>query len=233
MAEYQNYEEIPKEDDWDRSKLEDRREQWMGRISRAEVSGMVDKWYEMDPELETLLYTGHELQEGMIVLIESPNRKVEVRGELSDEQLYRGHRWNRWFMISKIFQDSNGGVTFRAEYEDGTAAKLAVDVNEAWICKFPLGQVIGRATVTETEQGLDVQVTGKTHFFGPGVNVLDVVTNGGEPTEDARARVFNNGGGRSVFEETEERWQEEKGTPFPRSPFDTQESQTPGTTNPR
>jgi hypothetical protein len=230
MAEYQNYEEIPTEDEWDRSKQEDqdRPAQWKGRIARAEVSGMVDKWYEMDPEVETLLYDGTELVEGMIVLIETSNKKVDVRLELSDEELYYAHRWNRWMMISRI-KIVDGIVWFLAEYEDGTQAKLSTSVNHAWLSKFGK-PMVGRA-----------EVTGQLQFADPDVALVPTpgkatlyVTEGVADVRDTWNHDHTNPlERRSLFEEIEDKWEQEKGTPFPKSPFDTQESQTPGTTNPR
>lgn len=119
--------------------------------TRLEPNGMVDKWYEMDPEVEELIYDGTELVEGMVILIESPEMRVDVREVLTDEQLFRARRTNRWMMISRIMlSPDRTHVTFLAEFEDGVKSKLDFEVRESWLCKFGR-PVVGIAQVPGQE----------------------------------------------------------------------------------
>ncbi len=140
MAEYKD---IPTEDEYDRKMLD---HHLKGRQLRfAEIDGMVDKWQEIDPEVEKLLYDGTELADGMVVIVEDPHRREDIRRSLDDAAFYRARRVNRWMMIDRV-KIVGTAVTFLATYEDGMQAKMEFDVSESWICK--IGQpVIGTAQV--------------------------------------------------------------------------------------
>lgn len=161
--------------------------------SKIETDGMVDKWYEMDPDTEDLLYDGGELMDGMFVLLENPEMRVDVREELTDEELFRARRTNRWMQISRV-KVTDKHVSFMAEFEDGVKSKLEFPVDESWIVKdFPSpskrilevnaaeevargmfqvpGQtVIGVATVQEKPHGLEIDVEAGEKFNQASLN---------------------------------------------------------------
>lgn len=136
------------------SPYDDTPQQWLGRINRAEVAGMVDKWYEMDPETEGVLFDGTEIKIGMVILPENPDMRVDVREEFSDKDLYRAHRTNRWFRVVRL-QRVGSVVLLLAEYEDGMQTKLEIAITESWLFKLAsVGVVPGKMEVLEVSVDL-------------------------------------------------------------------------------
>lgn len=97
----------------------------------------VDKYYEMDPDKEDLLFDGTELKEGMTVLVGEPDLRVLVREgeELSPHDAEMARRYNRWFKVDRV---ESGGTytTFVALYADGTKKKMMVPTVMSWIIKI-------------------------------------------------------------------------------------------------
>ncbi len=167
MAEYHNYEEIPTEEDYELARLaaQQAAEDLLTErkiavkvgvdlpifLNAPEVDGMVDKWYEMDPELEDVLYDSSELRNGMFVLPESAEMRIDVRGPMTPSQLWLARRRNRWAFITRLEHSVTiGQVNFLAEFEDGTKAKVEYDKSVSWLVKLDHRHV-GVAKVVETD----------------------------------------------------------------------------------
>lgn len=190
--------------------------------SRLEHNGLVSKWYEMDPETEDVLYNGGDLQEGMVVLLENPEMRVDIWEAETDEEWFRALRTNRWMMVSRI-EVIGSYVRLFAEYEDGMKSKLEFPIREAWLVKRPRqtmnvfevpGQAIGTGKYVEAVG--TAQVPGRGEFdAAPDTEVWYEAPESREGRPDLKVV------GKTLFEQTEAKWMEEKGTIFPPSPFST------------
>ncbi len=175
MAEYQNYDEIPTEEEHDRKKLlsleeaEDRghilnnirtaadrrRELGLDRpaqLQYAESGGFVSKYTEMNPEFEDMMFDGSGLENGMIVLANSDMRR-DVSEPLLPADFHHARKFNRWCEVSNLVKNASG-ISFLATYEDGTKHRIDLSLNHAWIYKIPhrgvgVAQVPGQMSVYE------------------------------------------------------------------------------------
>lgn len=102
---------------------------------RIDYSLFEDKYYQMDPRTEDLLYDGSGLIEGMVVLIESPDQRVDVDEELIGVRLERAMRYNRWALVTHI-ELNEALVEFIAVYQDGSKKKISVDRSWGWYFKI-------------------------------------------------------------------------------------------------
>lgn len=102
---------------------------------------MVKKYYQMNPETEELLANGAYLQDGMTVLIEDPNKRVDLRyaDKLSDWEAERALVNNRWAVISNVglFRNDVNDlcVSFVATYEDSTQRHRKYHYSNPWLVK--------------------------------------------------------------------------------------------------
>ena len=99
----------------------------------------VDQYYLMNPQKEELLFDGHYLSDGMVVLIANPkHRSALVNIEKSPSRFYNALMMNRWAKISNVHvvnpTDSSGDVyvEFVATYQDETQFKHRWSVSESW-----------------------------------------------------------------------------------------------------
>lgn len=234
MAEY----EIPTEEEYERLKM----------AKEKNLSDLVDKWYDMDPEVEDLLWDSSELVEGMVVLIDNPMLRIDVRYPLSAEMLYQARTWNRWFMISHIVDLNSTHINFMANYEDGSKRKfVAVAKSRSWLCKLgglnaeavvsdgsghevdmDFGPKIGVAKVAENRFGLNLVVTDELLNYGREETPGSFYGFRDQPITDtaAQERIIQSREGKpslkpasNFYDETAERWREEKGVHFPAGPF--------------
>ena len=120
---------------------------------RYATADMFSKWYEMNPETEDLLFDGNELAEGMVVLVEDPNRRIDIEGSMTPEHFYEARKWNRWFMISRLDRTPNGmRLSFLGTYEDGTKFKFDdVNKNHGWLCKHGVN-VFGQIAMDKVDE---------------------------------------------------------------------------------
>jgi hypothetical protein len=102
--------------------------------AEIQVEGLVDAFYEMDPETEDVLSNGTLVVDGMKVLIESPSNRTIVHDQLSDTGLYEARRDNSWCKVENSAIEG-AYVTFVGVYEDGVKRKRTVAKSEAWIVK--------------------------------------------------------------------------------------------------
>ena len=101
-------------------------------MTRIDYSLFEDKYYQMDPRREDLLFDGTELQEGMIVLIENSELRAEIGTGVSGEQLEKAMRYNRWAMVTRPSVEDTS-LKFLAVYADGSKKKIELSVHHAWL----------------------------------------------------------------------------------------------------
>lgn len=92
------------------------------------------KYYQMDPRVEDYLFDGTELREGMVVLVDSVNLRVDVYDILDSDEVERAYRYNRYFKVSRLtVSDDDDMITCLAEYGDGSKKKLCVRKDTPWL----------------------------------------------------------------------------------------------------
>lgn len=98
--------------------------------------------YEMDPVTDVLLFSGEELAEGYIVLVEDPDfrfyREDEyAAGVQESSRIVQERRMtNRWCRVLRV--DIDGGskrVSFTGIYADGVVRKRNYSLEVAWLAK--------------------------------------------------------------------------------------------------
>lgn len=96
--------------------------------------GIIEKYYEMDPKTETLLFDGDALQDGMTVLIDSGCR--QDLDEIESHHDYHNARvQNRWCTVSNLIQKGDL-LTFIGTYEDGVMEKRIINSSFSWLVKL-------------------------------------------------------------------------------------------------
>jgi hypothetical protein len=93
----------------------------------------VSKYRTMDVKTEDLLFSGMELRNGMIVLIENQYR-MELVDSPSDDLLWRIQLANRWCQVSNVIC-TDVVVGFVATYADGTKVKREYPLSISWYVK--------------------------------------------------------------------------------------------------
>ncbi|AVD99498.1 hypothetical protein SEA_BING_76 [Streptomyces phage Bing] len=99
---------------------------------------LVPKYYINDPETEALLPSGAHLADGMRVLLQSSNLKVDIDRKLENWEMHRALQRNRWAVISDVKVSTEGGneiVSFVATYDDGSQLKDTWSTSYAWYVK--------------------------------------------------------------------------------------------------
>lgn len=96
----------------------------------------VGKYYQMNPETDRLLFDATELHDGMTILIENPEVRIDVSRELDEEAYDLALRWNRWARTSHVVIDEQPGIlAFIATYYDGSQKKIVIGSKHAWLAK--------------------------------------------------------------------------------------------------
>lgn len=98
------------------------------------------KYRDMDPQTEDLISRGALLDNGMVVLIENPSWRRDLRSleqgpaEAKEAALYEAKVSNRWCEVSEL-SCRRGIVAFVAIYSDGTKRKRTYSADSAWYVK--------------------------------------------------------------------------------------------------
>lgn len=108
----------------------------------------VERDYVMSPEDDDLLFSGTDLKEGMVVLIESSSMKggpEDLNTTYAKKRYLEANRWCTVLRVEireRVDRDQNGRtipisplVSFLAEYPDGTKTKRSYDASYAWYVK--------------------------------------------------------------------------------------------------
>lgn len=98
---------------------------------------LVDKYYQMDPEMDDLIYGG-QLRNNMRVLVEDPNHRDELNCEgqypVASHRLVTRMRWNRWTRVTQLEREDNR-ICFVGLYLDGTKSSFVSNLKQGWYVK--------------------------------------------------------------------------------------------------
>jgi hypothetical protein len=112
-------------------------------MSEPTVGVYVDRFYEMDPQFEDVIY-GTDLREGMFVLLESTTMRGDPERAFGDDtyakyEFARVREVNRWCQVTMLEFVPRSGyeplVKFMAIYADGTKKPRTYSSHWAWIVK--------------------------------------------------------------------------------------------------
>lgn len=109
----------------------------------VDVEPFVGKYYMMQGSIEELLFDGHDLRNGMVVLTEDPmNRQdlmvLENRNSISYSNAFgMALMYNRWCTVTQLRKGDlqNPKIQFVGVYADGSKRKWRVDQDDAWLVK--------------------------------------------------------------------------------------------------
>lgn len=133
----------------------------------TDPASFIGKYYKMDPQLEDLIY-GADLENGMEILIETPDRKVDLASwtntdsktmlefleKQSGEFQKQAETWNRWVLVTKLQKHSPASITFIGMFSDGTKQTFTTLANVGWYVKKASIPVIP----TDIQEGLEAKV---------------------------------------------------------------------------
>lgn len=101
--------------------------------STVDLSQFTPKYYEMDPETEDIIPDGEGLENGMVVLLENENLRVDLStADRSEQKYYMARERNRWCKISDL-RISGDMVRFTATYVDDTKRHRSYSLTEPWL----------------------------------------------------------------------------------------------------
>lgn len=153
-------------------KIEGIAEEYAGQIFNDVFGGevplkadFVDQYYEMDPKTEDVLHNGSLIHNGMTVLVEDPNYRVQISGTLSVDDLARARLRNRWCTVeeSKVIRRSDTPLLeFIGVYEGGVKRKWSIPTSWAWIVR--------KDSIPRVDQVLDPG--GNVAWTGPAADLL-------------------------------------------------------------
>ena len=100
------------------------------------TAGIVDQFYEMDPETEDVAREGAHLQNGMVVLIENPWDRAKTPDDMAllGAHLSDARMVNRWCTITDL-EPGDEITSFIGVYEDGVKRQRRVPSWAAWLYK--------------------------------------------------------------------------------------------------
>ena len=95
----------------------------------------LDKYYEMDPNTDDLLFDGTLLRNDMIVVVGDEQFRGDTTAEMTPSNAERIKMFNRWCMVSNLVVGREQ-IAFIATYDDGTKRKIVCDVRWPWLVKL-------------------------------------------------------------------------------------------------
>lgn len=99
------------------------------------MTNFVDKFYQMDPTTEDLLFEGRSLKNGMIVLIGDSGWREDVSGELDHQSLELARANNRWALVTNLHVRPSK-ISFVGLYDDGTKIRRDFQNDYPWLVKI-------------------------------------------------------------------------------------------------
>lgn len=123
-----------------------------------------DKYYEMNPAADDLLADGSMLENDMIVLIEDPSFKGDLKNMHQPDENYKLRKWNRWVKVSEFeYDEDSDTITFIGIYHDSTKKKITTSADHSWYVKL-WSLATEAATDVPTLQNDDVEVIPKVEW---------------------------------------------------------------------
>jgi hypothetical protein len=148
----------------------------------------VDKFYEMDPATEDLLFDGTLLCDGMVVLMGEPGMRSYIQDDMSPEALEDAKRFNVWYRISSVLMAGHN-VIFQANYSNGVKKKINVRVTDSWLVK--IDSIPSRVGSEEEQHG----TTFRGMFSDPHISIQ--LASESASTRQFEQPLYNEGGHRS------------------------------------
>jgi hypothetical protein len=148
----------------------------------------VDKFYEMDPATEDLLFDGTLLRDGMVVLMGEPGMRSYIHDDMGPEALEDAKRFNVWYRISSVLLAGNN-VVFQANYSNGIKKKIQVRATDSWLVK--IDSIPSRVGSEEEQHG----TTFRGMFSDPHISIQ--LAPDSASTRQFEQPLYNEGGHRS------------------------------------
>lgn len=104
------------------------------RMANDPLKTCVERFYVFDKETEYILHSGAELQDGMTVLIDSFELRVDINQPMTLITLDRALEMNRWCTIRDVLVLGRT-VRFNATYVDGTKRERTLSIHHSWIAR--------------------------------------------------------------------------------------------------
>jgi hypothetical protein len=109
----------------------------------VDVEPFVGKYYMMQGSIEELLFDGHDLRNGMVVLTEDPMNRQNLANLDNPNSLSYNNAfgmalmYNRWCTVTQLRRGDlqNPKIQFVGVYADGSKRKWRVDQDDAWLVK--------------------------------------------------------------------------------------------------
>lgn len=100
----------------------------------------VDKFYEMNPAEEDILFDSTYLDNGMVVIVADSDGRAIIPpdGKFGTQQLFDSARaYNRWMTVSNLLVEKElRRVSFIGTYSDGTKRKHTAPIETPWFVKI-------------------------------------------------------------------------------------------------
>jgi hypothetical protein len=148
----------------------------------------VDKFHEMDPATEDLLFDGTLLRDGMVVLMGEPGMRSYIHDDMGPEALEDAKRFNVWYRISSVLMAGHN-VIFQANYSNGIKKKINVRVTDSWLVK--IDSIPSRIGSEEEQHG----TTFRGMFSDPHISIQ--LAPESASTRQFDSPLYNEGGRRS------------------------------------
>lgn len=107
-----------------------------------DMTQFVPKWFEMDPKTDDLIRSGRFLEDGMVVLLEVPDYRLDleesggaVERRTNPAMVAQALKWNRWVTVSDPGYAGDELCAFVGVYADGTKKSIEVPDRLAWYVK--------------------------------------------------------------------------------------------------
>lgn len=157
-------------------------------MTKIDVKECVQKYFEMDPKTEDLLFDGTHLRNGMTVLIEDPEEKQDFDSANASRTdpaargiMWRARKLNRWCTVSNLLVEGDFAL-FVGIYEDGGKMKRMHEVDSSWFVKkdsIPAEEPKSTPIIARLHHGVTREVIRDAIIFGramPDNSALDVAS---------------------------------------------------------
>lgn len=100
----------------------------------------VPKYFKMNPVTDGLLFDATELQEGMVVILQAPEYRVNVDSlegllRLAPKDAHQAMYYNRWGRVKKMKVPGVNNIHVALEYADGSEGVIVASVTDPWYVK--------------------------------------------------------------------------------------------------
>jgi hypothetical protein len=79
-----------------------------------------------------IVHSGRDLRAGMIVVVANPARRQRISPLMTDPEIHRAMRWNRWCMVVETPDDHPYILVMKGRYRDNVIEERLTSINESW-----------------------------------------------------------------------------------------------------